>query len=102
MRCYQLFSSFENAFGAQGDSLLVSDGGRSDIFGLFSKKFVYAVWCIIDIFLGLLMEKFDKVSASLSFSSKYCGAVAENVTKHLIFMYHQAMSIFLGSKMSWI
>ena len=38
------------------------------------------------------------MSARLSFSAKYCGAVAENAIKPLIFMYHEAMSIFLGSK----
>ena len=43
------------------------------------------------------MRKFDKVSASLSFSPKYCTAVAENAIKPLIFIYHEAMSIFLGS-----
>ena len=68
------------------------------------------------------MRKFDKVSARMSFSSKYCREVAENAMKPLIFMYHEAMSIeyifwglkvsllqyifvlsiFLGFKMSWI
>ena len=43
------------------------------------------------------MRKFDKVSASLSFSPKYCRGVAENAMKPLIFMYHEANSIFLGS-----
>ena len=58
----------------------------------------YAIWSIIGIFLGLLMRKFDKASASLSFSPKYCRAVAKNAIKLLIFMYHEATSIFLGSK----
>ena len=49
------------------------------------------------IFLGLLMRKFDKVSARPSFSPKYCRAVAKNAIKPLIFMYHETMSIFLGS-----
>ena len=44
------------------------------------------------------MRKFDKVSAGLSFSPKYFRAVAENAIKSLVFMYHEAMSIFLGSK----
>ena len=44
------------------------------------------------------MRKFDKVSARLSFSSKHCRAVAENAIKPLVFIYHEAMSIFLGSK----
>ena len=48
------------------------------------------------MFLGLLMTKFYKVSARLSFSSKYCSAVAEKAMKPL--MYHETMSIFLGSK----
>ena len=42
------------------------------------------------------MRKFDKVSARLSFSPKYCRAIPENAIKRLIFMYHEAMSIFLG------
>ena len=37
------------------------------------------------------------VSARLSFTARYCKAVAENAIKPLIFMYHEAMSIFLGS-----
>ena len=44
------------------------------------------------------MRKFDKVSARQSISLKYCRAVAENALKPLIFMYHEAMSIFLGKK----
>ena len=44
------------------------------------------------------MTKFDKVSARLSFSPKHCGTVAENAIKPLVFMYHEARSIFLGSK----
>ena len=43
------------------------------------------------------MRKLDKVCARLSFSPKYPRVVAENVIKPLIFMYHEAMSIFLGS-----
>ena len=46
------------------------------------------------------MRKFDKMSATLSFSPKYCGTVAEKAIKPLVFMYREAMSIFLGSKMS--
>ena len=44
------------------------------------------------------MRKFDKVSARLSFSPEYCRAGAENATKHLVFMYHEAMSAVLKSK----
>ena len=44
------------------------------------------------------MRKFDKMSARLSFSPNYCRAVAENAIKSLVLMYHEAMSIFLGSK----
>ena len=44
-------------------------------------------------FLGLLMRKYDKVSARLRFSPKYLREVAENSIKPL-----EAMSIFLGSK----
>ena len=62
--------------------------------------FGYAIWCIISIFLGFLMRKFDKVSARLSFAPKHCRAVAEKAIKPLIFMYHETNSIFLGSKMS--
>ena len=43
------------------------------------------------------MRKFDKVRARLSFSPKYRRAVAENAIKPLMFMYNEAMSIFLGS-----
>ena len=50
------------------------------------------------MFLGLLMRKFDKVSARLGFSPKYCSAVAEKAIKSLVFMYHESMSIFLRSK----
>ena len=46
------------------------------------------------------MRKFDKVSARLSFSPRCCTAVAENAVKPLVFMYHEAMSIFLGSKIA--
>ena len=44
------------------------------------------------------MRKFDKVSARLSCSLRYRNAVAENAIKPLVFIYHGAMSIFLGSK----
>ena len=44
------------------------------------------------------MRIFDKMSARLSFQPKYCRADAEKAMKHLLFMYHEAMSIFLGSK----
>ena len=50
--------------------------------------------------VGVADEKFDKVSARLSFSPKYCRPSDESVIKPLVFMYHEAMSIFLGSKMS--
>ena len=43
------------------------------------------------------MRKLDKVSGRLSFSPKYRRAVAENAIKPLIFMYQEAVSIFLGS-----
>ena len=56
------------------------------------------MWFIIGIFLGLLMIKLDKVSAKLSSSPNHCGTVAEEAMKHLVFMYHEAMSISLGSK----
>ena len=39
------------------------------------------------------MRKLEKVS----FSPKYGRAVAENAIKPLIFMYHEAVSIFFGS-----
>ena len=53
---------------------------------------------MICIFLGsLLMRKFDKVSASLSFSPKYCRAIVKIAIKPLIFVYHEAINIFLGS-----
>ena len=37
--------------------------------------------------------------ASVNFSPKYCSAVAEKAMKHPVaFIYHEEMSIFLGSK----
>ena len=57
---------------------------------LSSFSFGYPVWCIIGIFLGLLMRKYDKASARLSFSPKYYRAVAQNAIKPLISMYHEA------------
>ena len=87
--------------GARGDSLLVSDG-RSDIFG-FVKLCLVFLWVRYLVhdryFLGLLIRKFDKVSARLSFSPRSCRAVAEDAIKPLVFIYHEAMSTFLGSKM---
>ena len=44
------------------------------------------------------MRKYDNVSAWLSFSPKYCRGIAENSIKPLVFMYHEALSKFLGSK----
>ena len=44
------------------------------------------------------MTKFDRVSARLSFSPKYCKAVAENAIQPLVFTHQEPMSIFLGSK----
>ena len=57
---------------------------------------------IICIFLGLLVRNCAKMSARLSFSPTHCRAVAENAIKALVFMYHEAVSIFLGSKISQI
>ena len=37
----------------------------------------YALWCIIRIFLGLLMRKVHKESARLNFSPKYCSTIAK-------------------------
>ena len=55
------------------------------------------------MFLGLLMRKFGKVSVRLSFSTTRmlegsCRKTAENAVKSSVFMYQEAMSIFLGSK----
>ena len=44
------------------------------------------------------MRKFDKMNAKLSFSQRCCRAVAENAIKPIVFTYHEAMSIFMGSK----
>ena len=43
-------------------------------------------------------EKFHKVSARWSLSPKYWIASAEKSMKPFVFMYHEAMVIFLGSK----
>ena len=40
------------------------------------------------------------MNARLNFSPRYCRAVAKDVIKLLVFMHNEAMSIFLGSKMS--
>ena len=45
------------------------------------------------------MRNFDKMSVRLSFSPKHCSALAENAIKPLVFMYHEAIRIFLGSKL---
>ena len=78
---------------------MTGGGGGQTFFGFVKRclTFGYAIWSINGIFLGLLMRKFDKMSARPSFSPKYCRAVAKNAIKPLIFMYHKAMSIFLGS-----
>ena len=52
------------------------------------------------LFLGSSMRKFDKMSPRPIFTPNYCRAVAEDAIKSLVFMYHEAMSIFLGSIMS--
>ena len=45
------------------------------------------------------MSKLDKVSAKLSFSPKYCSAVAKKaIFKTSSFIYHEAICIFLGFK----
>ena len=44
------------------------------------------------------MRKFDKVSAGLSFSPRYCRADAEKAIIYLVFIYREAMSIFWGQK----
>ena len=86
----------------EGDSLLVTDGGGRHFFGFVKRCLVYLFvryfWCIIGIFLRLRKRKVDKVSARPSFSTKYCRALAENVTKPSFYMYHEARSIFLGPK----
>ena len=46
----------------------------------------------------MLMRKFDKMSARLSLSSKYCRTVAKIAMKPLFFMNHETMSMFVGSK----
>ena len=44
------------------------------------------------------MRKYDEVSARVSFPPKHCRALAENTIKPLVVMYHEAISILLGSK----
>ena len=38
------------------------------------------------------------MNARLSFSPRYCRAVAENAIQPLVFIYYEAMSICLGSR----
>ena len=49
------------------------------------------------MFLGLLMREIDKVSARLNFSPKYYSVVTEKATERLLFMYREAMNMFLWS-----
>ena len=44
------------------------------------------------------MRKFDRVSIRLSSSPKYYSTVFEKAINSLVSLYHEAMSIFLGSK----
>ena len=44
------------------------------------------------------MRMFEKMSARLTLSLKYRRTQTENSIKRLVFMYHEAMSIFLGCK----
>ena len=44
------------------------------------------------------MRKFGEFGAKVEFSTKYCIAVAEKAMKSLVFMHHEVMSTFLGSK----
>ena len=69
----------KSIMNTQGDFLLIIDGGYRHILGLQSVvwyTFGYSIWCIICIFLGLLMRKFDMLRASLS--PRCCRLVAEN------------------------
>ena len=39
------------------------------------------------------------MSARANFSPKYCSAVSGKAVKPMVFIYHEAISIFLGLKM---
>ena len=81
----------------------MTGGGGQTFFGFVKGCLVYlgyAMWSIISTFLGLLMRKFDKASARLSFSPKYCRLATKNAIKPLVFTYHEAMGIFWGLQVS--
>ena len=78
-----------------GDSLLVSDGVGVGVRHFWVCNTLSGLplgyvryWCVIGIFLGLLMRKFDKMSVRLSFSPKYCRALAKYGIKPLV-LYHE-------------
>ena len=87
-------------FNARGQSLTAGDEGH--IHFKFAKRCpVYLwvhYWCIISIFFEFLIRNFHNVSAGVNFSPKYCSKFVEKAMKPLVFMYHEAMSISLGSK----
>ena len=67
-----------------GDSLLVSDGVDQTFFG-FVKCCLVCLWVSYLVqnryIFGVADEKFNKVSARLNFSPKYCRAIAEKSYK---------------------
>ena len=77
-----------------GDSLLVSDEGGQTFFRFVKCCLVY-LW-VRDFEHNRYIFGVENLTR-LGFSPKYCRAVAESAIKHLIFMYYEAMSIFLGS-----
>ena len=66
----------------EGDSLLLGDGLHTFWVGerLSSIPMGYAIWGKISIIFGLLMRKFDIVSAKQSFFTKCCNAVAKKLS----------------------
>ena len=81
------------------DSLLVSDRGFDIFWSVKRCLFLWVRCLVVNRYIwGLLMRKFDKVNARLSFSPKYCRVDAKKAIKQLVFMSHEAMSIFWGSK----
>ena len=74
-----------------GHSLLVGDGVQTP-FG-FAKRCLIYLWVRYLVHnrdtWGLLIRKFGKVIARLSFSPKYYNADAEKAMKPLVFMHHE-------------
>ena len=75
--------------------------GGQTFFG-FVKRYLAYLWVCYLVhnrhIFGVAEEQYDKVSATLTFHKNIEGQLPQNAIKRLVFMYHKARSIFLGSK----